>query len=328
MIYLASNRTNIPVIAEQWKNKLYGFMFEKGKQTKTYYEKINARIEKAHVKVEDRIIIEEIIKDYQSRFDFYVLADNKEMISLMKEYNHKMKHASEDTKTLIKNIFVKLYKDFSQHKTFDGITTSHYFLRKLDIRTCPYCNRQYTFTIDKETIKTAPEYDHFYSKVYYPILSVSFYNLIPSCHTCNHIKGTKTAYVNPYFRGFESSFRLVNEKGIELDKAEILKQGGGKVTFLKSNGKVSYHDQRNIETFGLQELYSKHDDYIKDLIEKVMAYNSTAQQALVDAFQSAAYSPQQVFDFVWGKYLEVSLHENQPFSKLTKDILEQLGIQR
>ena len=325
MIHLGDSRTNIPVVAGRWKAILNDFMFER---SNPYYFKMMEQVSRVE-KEEERKFIQEILEDYQLRFAHFVLADNKEMISLIKEYNRKMHYASENIKTFMKEIFGRLYKNFTQHKMSDGITIAHSFFRELNIRTCPYCNRQYTFTIDGETVRTAPEYDHFYDKASYPILSVSFYNLIPSCHTCNHIKGAKkTVRVNPYFRGFESCFRLVDDNSKEMNRAEILKKGGGKLAFLKSDGTDSYFDQGNIDTFGLQELYSKHDDYVKDLLEKVAAYNSTTQQALVDAFQSAAYSPQQVFDFVWGKYLELAQYVNQPFSKLTKDILEQLGIQR
>ncbi len=82
----------------------------------------------------------------------------------------------------------------------------------------------------------------------------------------------------------------------------------------------------NIETFGLEKLYGMHDDYINEIIEKTIAYNPTVQQTLVDAFQDQAYSPQQVNDFVWGKYLDDINYQKRPLSKLTKDILEQLGI--
>lgn len=124
---------------------------------------------------------------------------------------------------------------------------------------------------------------------------------------------------------------MVKEKNEALTKAELLKGVGHQLALIKilsNKFQESNLDKGNIETFGLNNLYSMHDDYIKNIIEKVTAYNNTAQQALVEAFQSAAYSPQQVFDFVWGKYLEISQYENQPLSKLTKDILEQLGIQR
>lgn len=341
MICLADSRTNIPVVAERWRTMLNGFLFKERKKGvrlmdgknhisthHIYYDYMDALVEYnyKHNKISDNEYdrIKKLL-NYDKSFSHIVLADKNEMGALA----NKMERESEKVKDIYRRLFVKLYKDFTQSETSESISIAHHFFRELDIRTCPYCNRQYTFTIDTETGKTAPEYDHFYDKSHYPILAVSFFNLIPSCHTCNHIKGTRKVKINPYFDGFESCFRLVDDNGKELNKAEILKQGGGRLELLMPNGKVSKTDEGNINVFGLKDLYSMHDDYIKEIIEKASAYNnSTIQQTLVDAFQSAAYSPQQVFDFVWGKYLEVSQYENRPLSKLTKDILEQLGIQR
>jgi hypothetical protein len=41
-----------------------------------------------------------------------------------------------------------------------------------------------TFTLNKSK-ELMPEIDHFYPKDKYPFLAVSFFNLIPSCLTCN-----------------------------------------------------------------------------------------------------------------------------------------------
>ena len=68
--------------------------------------------------------------------------------------------------------------------------------------------------------------------------------------------------------------------------------------------------------------------YVMDLIEKSTSYGSLEQnQALSDGFQGLFRTPQEVYDFVWGKYLNEEEFENRPLSKLTKDILEQLGIE-
>ena len=60
---------------------------------------------------------------------------------------------------------------------------------------CPYCNRNYIIT--DSDVNTA-QLDHFFSKTDYPILALSFYNLIPSCQPCNFIKGTKELSFYPY----------------------------------------------------------------------------------------------------------------------------------
>ena len=96
----------------------------------------------------------------------------------------------------------------------------------------------------------------------------------------------------------------------------------------KSDESESSADKGNIKAFGLKGLYAMHDDYVKEIIEKAAAYDKTARQMIADTFQKRGYSPDQVFDFVWGKYLDDAQYENRVLSKLTKDLLEQLKIRK
>jgi len=84
----------------------------------------------------------------------------------------------------------------------------------------------------------------------------------------------------------------------------------------------------NIETFGLKQLYNEHKDYVLELVEKATAYDSITIQGLIDGFQGIITTKQQAYDFVWGKHLDDAEHDKRPLSKLTKDILEELGIER
>ena len=57
--------------------------------------------------------------------------------------------------------------------------------------------------------KIRPEFDHFYDKATYPVLSLSFYNLIPCCHICNAtLKTTKKfslkSHIHPYHDSFDN----------------------------------------------------------------------------------------------------------------------------
>ena len=314
MIDLRDCRDNIPKVAEEWLKSLHVFLFEErkdkiGRKHASYYDKKEKQADDDQ-KTE--------LKYFKEHFREIVLADEKEL-----EYYSKKK-VSEYMKTFM----IGLYKAFTQDKN-DDISNAHYFFRELNIRTCPYCNRHYTFTLSKKNTKVSPEYDHFYDKSSHPLLAVSFYNLVPSCHTCNHVKGTKsTAKINPYFSGFKSKFKLLDEKGdkliVDYDKVSIKERRNelGKLVY----SELTDEEKGNVETFGLQGLYEMHDDYIKELVDKVIAYNPTVRQALADAFEDQAYSPQQVYDFVWGRYLEEAQYGKRPLSKLTKDILEQLGI--
>jgi hypothetical protein len=57
--------------------------------------------------------------------------------------------------------------------------------------TCVYCNRQYTFNIVRDGGKNndnriaRPALDHWFPKSLFPLMSLSYYNLIPSCTVCN-----------------------------------------------------------------------------------------------------------------------------------------------
>lgn len=54
--------------------------------------------------------------------------------------------------------------------------------------------------------------------------------------------------------------------------------------------------------------------------------NDIGVHNLYDAFQGIGRSIQDVFDFVWGKYLLITEQTNRPLAKLTKAVLEQIGI--
>ncbi|WP_052957641.1 HNH endonuclease [Photobacterium kishitanii] len=74
-------------------------------------------------------------------------------------------------------------------------------------RICPYCNRNHTPVISNaERDFCRPELDHFIPKSIYPMFAVSFYNLIPSCHSCNHSKQALDVIKKDCFDKF--SFKL------------------------------------------------------------------------------------------------------------------------
>ena len=240
-------------------------------------------------------------------------------------------------------VFVGIYTEFTKEY-------AHTLLGKLNIRCCPYCNRNYTFAVEKnedDDFTTRPEFDHFYNKSQTPILAVCFYNLIPSCPTCNHGKGIKDVAVNPYFGRFRSNFIIVQPKSVngendvEAQVEEDAMNALPKKLDLNKIFSISNEDDfdvdfdnpdanetQNIETLGLYPLYNKHKDYVMEIVEKAAAYNKLARAEIVDSFQGIFHSEADIYYLIFGKYLSYSEHSKRPLSKLTADILYQLEIRQ
>ncbi|MGM0580731.1 MAG: hypothetical protein ACQETL_08625 [Bacteroidota bacterium] len=96
---------------------------------------------------------------------------------------------------------------------------------KLNLVICPYCNDTKISVItikdghtDEDKKQALLQLDHFYSQSKYPYLSLSFFNLIPSCPYCNStLKGKKVFDIDSHFNPYDKSlnnyfrFKLPNE---------------------------------------------------------------------------------------------------------------------
>lgn len=241
---------------------------------------------------------------------------------------------------LINVEFEQLYKSNVDqvkafHKYINGryraICAKHgYWLAKeLKINTCPYCNRQYTFTVDKThgQTKSRPQFDHFMPKSLYPHLALSFYNLIPCCPTCNHIKSNDTKpLLHPYFEGFDSNYCFsVNHIEFILTKKATIEVSIDASAECKDED-FKMKCKNNVDTFAIKELYEQHSDYIEEIILKAYAYNQEYYNGLIEDFSKMGKSSAEIHRLIFGNYIERTSNDRRPLSKLTSDILEQIGL--
>ena len=103
--------------------------------------------------------------------------------------------------------------------------------KKLNIKSCPFCNNNYVYFYKKTENKynTIATLEHYYPKSKYPHLSLSFFNLIPSCNTCNSkFNGSDKKHLgnilHPYYEDFneKANFSVIIDslpinKNIELE---------------------------------------------------------------------------------------------------------------
>ena len=217
--------------------------------------------------------------------------------------------------------FKNIYDNFTdKKKEYDAYKLAE----KLDINVCPYCNENLTYTIGKDK-KIRPEFDHFYDKVTYPVLSLSFYNLIPCCHICNAtLKTTKQfslkSHIHPYHDSFdkEAVFRL------KIEGVSFYHDTKGFSLKLETKSKKA---QASAEVFIIEERYEKHKDIILELIQKEVMYSESYLDELTRLYGGTLFKNREDLQrLVSGGYISDEEIGKRPLSKLIKDISKELGL--
>jgi hypothetical protein len=204
-----------------------------------------------------------------------------------------------------------------------GILDNHAFIAKLKVDTCPYCNRNYIYSLSKSA-KIKPELDHYYPKSLYPYFGVSFYNLIPSCQTCNGL-GVK-GETDPFVENMVSPYLIKNDDykfTFDLTKLDYLSPLDGKSSVDVKFSKKVYG---NVKVFKLDNLYQLHSDHILELIIKSKVNYNDKYRKYLKSFKGLTFSDAEIDRVLIGNYTSLSELHKRPFSKLYRDIALELGL--
>jgi len=221
----------------------------------------------------------------------------------------------------------ELVKKIFRYDLFTNKTkrySAYHLAEALDINTCTYCNRNYTttvFTDKKEGKTTRPQFDHYFSKKDYPLLALSFFNLIPCCSICNLIKGRKQMrlckHLHPYIDNSEKEFKFSYRLSTE-NKAGLKMK-------IKS---AKYSKAENtIEDLKLEVVYNSNISELDDLI-KLRRYFSDRYLSILgdNLLKGIDISKEEMYRIVFGAEYKPEKFLQRPFSKFKKDILTELGI--
>jgi hypothetical protein len=220
---------------------------------------------------------------------------------------------------------VNVYSNFAtvrktKFRESDGTKYSAYSLiHKLGITVCPYCNRNYIFNIPSSYKRTS-QLDHFFNKKAYPFLSLSFYNLVPSCSVCNHLKlDIPGKYYNPYSTKISVDKLLkfsVKVKGVDyMDDEKDLE-------IETKHHPAFFANYTNLE---IGNIYSKHKDLVQEIIKKRHIYNhSYISQLLKDYGGKVFKNREDLMTLILSNYITDEELAKRPFAKLTRDIWDQL----
>ena len=190
-------------------------------------------------------------------------------------------------------------------------------LKKVGISVCPYCNRNYIFS--NENVITC-QLDHFFSKEKYPILAVSFFNLIPCCSTCNRLKGTNDFDFYPYDQKNKAidimrfSYKPINSDFLRNKNSIIVET---------TPTEDLYSDQ--LETLKISKLYELHNDIVFDIIRKSEVFSDVYINSLRTSFPQIFSSSKEVKELLFGVSLSRDDIHKRPLSKLTQDIVFEIN---
>lgn len=224
---------------------------------------------------------------------------------------------------------VSPYEDFNKYmigqyeRVFYEEHIGEWLAKELNVNVCPYCNRQYTFTVKSNQGKTfKPQFDHFYSKSKYPYLALSLFNLIPSCPECNRIKSDQQLAINPYIEDFgDCKFNVSKIENVIFDAKD---NAGWSVGFINNTPSHNKH----IDILALDKLYNGHKDYISEIIYKAKCYPAEYiddLKKILTSFNGVSLTDEQIKRLIFGNYTKSVDFEKRTLSKLTSDILNQLN---
>lgn len=204
-------------------------------------------------------------------------------------------------------------------------------VKRVDIEICPYCGRSYIYYADHPTksnpnTMVKPSIDHFLPKDVYPYLAVNYYNLIPSCTTCNNspckwtndpIGNThdKEYLMHPYFFddnkisfSYKPTTRLYDKSYIKVlmdcDNADL---------------DLGYKTWLNLDQF-----YGKHNGMVKNLYVQLVGLQKAYQNYTGKTFSVPKDFIDRLPEIVFGFNLAPDRAKEELMYKFKKDIFIQL----
>lgn len=310
---------------EKWKQQVKEVknLFEKKKNDRLLKDKYeNADKERNKLfneKERKKKILEEIKKKNEEEWNrFYESTSCKFPLN-----------QEESNETIEKTLFELMgYEDFCKKDADCNKNWNAYKLcEDLGVTVCPYCNRQYIFTIDSSNGCVRPQLDHFFPKSKYPLLSCSFYNLIPSCPSCNMLKKDKdVSLVYPYQEEFGKNghFEIMLDDNLCIKtKKSIEDCVSVKISLDDCNDEdLKPKIEKAKEIFLLDELYNKHQIELKDLLHRYSFFRSLTREE----FEKWGLINEDVSlrDLLLGLPMMSSDDVVYPLKKMKEDIISQI----
>ena len=190
----------------------------------------------------------------------------------------------------------------------------------LENATCPYCNENSIRIIDiseeedeRKINKAYLDLDHFYPKSQHPYFALSYYNLVPCCHTCNsREKGDKDFCIETHQQPFHESFN--DNYKFEISSRTVIDGGTDSLKLIKNEG---YRDDFSDRDLKLNQRYQIHLAKANTFIKHYLNYYKSKPPRALDWKEAVL------------KDVPIEVHEilSKELGKMYKDVYEQIKIE-
>lgn len=228
-------------------------------------------------------------------------------------------------------------KEIFGYKRFRKSQKATWLSEQLNIKSCVYCNTQYSLNVKrKDGTKLLFHLDHFFSKEIYPYLSLSFYNLLPCCASCNMGKSDKAfnliEYIHPYVDSLDEIAKFEAERSSLVEFLLDMNKNEHKIKLLlelrtkhSGDSKKQQKLDNYKEYFRIEGQYDQFNDVVAETYLKSLYYNGHRRKELVEFFEKEkgqTLSEDMIKRFVVGNYTENKDLLKRPLAKMMKDISE------
>ena len=224
------------------------------------------------------------------------------------------------------------------------------YIREVGIKTCVYCNAQFATTASLQDIKYAKkgkytvktikvacyELDHNQPKSKYPYLCTNFYNLQPSCGSCNRRKNDGELDFSLYYEIGDTRNKPVH---FVMNPADVIRfrttnNGKGIKPYLCNEGtdippvvsdKTTMAGKLN-DMFGIQGVYEEHEDIVEEILWKHKIYSKGFMTAMENQIKTLGIAGFDMKRFILGGYYDKEEDFlKRPLSIMKNDLWEQLN---
>lgn len=286
----------------------------------------------------------DIVRDIKRKLKKILIATPKELEVIINEYDRNGFQLRVFNPALGRNgeltAFGNVLKDIFNYKSFRQSKKAIWFSNSLNIKSCTTCNAQYTLKTNQTSgEKLLFHLDHYFPKSVYPYLSLSYYNLIPCCASCNMSKSNKSFTLNenihPYVENFHDIAKFNLDKSSLLDFLIDPNKNDDKIEYevgirAKYYGNIVYEKklENYLKEFRINEQYIQFKDIAAETYLKSRYYHKKKRTELNEFFKNSGIdiSDELIKRFILGNYHQDKDLLKRPLAKFMKDIGEDLNL--